>query len=73
VELDAKAQKKSGDARRELKARLSGIKETRDQAARRLEDLRLASDPAWEDVKQGVEQAWTSLSDAVENASKRFQ
>ena len=73
VELDALAEKKTGDARRELKEKLSGIRESRDQAVRRLEDLKLASKPAWEDVKQGVEQAWTSLSNAVDNASKRFQ
>jgi hypothetical protein len=47
VELEALADKKSGDAGRELKANLRGIRESRDQAARRLDDLRLASQPAW--------------------------
>jgi hypothetical protein len=73
LELEAKAEKKSGDARREFKANLSGIRESRDQAVRRLEELRLASKPAWEDVKLGVEQAWSSLSNAVDNASERFK
>ena len=73
VELEAKANEKSGEARREFKAKLSGIRESRAQAKRRLAELRLASEPAWEDVKQGVERAWRSLSDAVDSASERFQ
>lgn len=73
VELEAKANKKTGEVRRELKAKISGLQESKNQAERRLDDLRLASEPAWEDVKQGVEQAWHSLSDAVDNATERFQ
>lgn len=73
VELEARAEKKSGEVRREFKANLSGIRESRDQAVRRLEELRLASKPAWEDVRLGVEQAWNSLSNAVDNASERFK
>lgn len=73
VELEAKANEKTGEVRREFKAKLSGIRESRDQASRRLEELRLASKPAWEDVKQGVEKAWHSLSDAIDSASERFQ
>lgn len=73
VELEAKANEKTGEARRELKSKLTSIREYKDQAERRLDDLRRASKPAWEDVKYGAEQAWTTLSDAVERASKRFQ
>jgi hypothetical protein len=73
VELEALADKKSGDAGRELKANLRGIRESRDQAARRLDDLRLASQPAWEDGKEIIERDQASLSYAVDNASKKFQ
>jgi BMFP domain-containing protein YqiC len=73
VELEAKANEKTGEVRREFKAKISGLRESKAQADRRLEELRLASKPAWEDVKKGVEQAWHSLSDAVDSASSRFQ
>lgn len=73
VDLEAKANEKSGDLRRELKANITGLRESKEQAERRLEDLRLATKPAWEDVKQGVEQAWQSLAKSVERASERFQ
>lgn len=72
VELEAKANEKTGEVRRELKAKLSGLRESKDQAERRLDELRLASKPAWEDVKQGVEKAWHSLSDAIDRATERL-
>ena len=73
VELEAKASEKQGDARREFKDKLSGIRESKDKAERRLNELRAASKPAWEDLKLGVEQAWVSLSNAVDNAGERFK
>ena len=73
IELEAKANEKAGDVRRELKAKLSGIRELKDQADGRLERLRLASQPAWEDAKRGAEQARKSVADAVEKAKERFQ
>ncbi len=38
VELEAKANEKTGEVRRELKAELGGIRESKGQAERRLDD-----------------------------------
>ena len=73
LELEAKAKEKKGEARREMKAKLSWIRESKEQAQRQLQELKMASEPAWEDVKQGADQAYKSLSEAIERASKRFQ
>ena len=73
AELEAQAKSKTGDSRRELKAKLDGIKDRKQELERRVEDLRLASKPAWEDLKHGAEQAWRSLATAVENAGQRLQ
>ena len=73
VNLEAKANEKKGEVRRELHATLSSIRNSKEQMERRLEELRLASEPAWEDVKRGTEQAWSALSDAVRKAGERFQ
>ena len=73
VNLEAMANEKSGEVRRELKATLSGIRDSKEQADRRLQELKLASKPAWEDIKHGVEQAWVSLSDSVDRAAARFK
>lgn len=73
TDLEAKANEKTGEARRELKANLNEIRKSRDKAEQRLQELRLATKPAWEDVKVGVEQAWKSVANAVDSASQRFQ
>ena len=72
IEFEAKANEKTGEVRRELRAELNGIKESRARAKRRLAELRLASKPAWENAKQGVEQARHSVSDAIDSATKRL-
>jgi hypothetical protein len=59
--------------RRELKATLSRIRQSKEQAEQRLAELRLASKPAWEDLKLGAEQAWHFLSESVDRASERFK
>jgi BMFP domain-containing protein YqiC len=72
AELEAKANERSGDARRELKAKISTLRESGREAERRLEEVRLASKEALKDVKLGAEHAWKSLADAVESAGRRF-
>jgi len=71
--LEALANKKTGEARRDLRERLDDIRETREKAEERLKELRSATSPAWDDIKQGFEDAWQSLSTAVDNATDRFQ
>ena len=71
--LEAKASEKKGDARQEIDNTLTKLRDSRKQAGRRLEELRQANQPAWEDMKQGVERAWTSLSTAVNDAAQRYQ
>ena len=73
AELEAIAKKKTGEARRDLGERLDSIRESRKKAEGRLEELRRASKPAWDDVKHGFEDAWKSLSTAVDRATDRFQ
>lgn len=73
AELEAIAGKKTGEARRDLRERLDNIKQSREKAETRLEELREAAKPAWDDMKHGFEDAWQSLSKAVDKATDRFQ
>lgn len=73
VDFEAKANGKKGEVRRELEEKLKGIRKSKDEMERRIEELRLASEPAWQDLKHGAEQAWNSLSDAVKRAGERLQ
>ena len=71
--LEARADETKGDLDSELQSALNSVRETRDKAKQRLDELKSAGEPAWNDVKAGVEQAWQSLSRAVNQASERFQ
>ena len=73
AELEAIAKKKTGEARRDVSEHLDDIRKSREQAEQRLDELRQAASPAWDDVKHGFEDAWHSLSKAVDRATDRFQ
>jgi hypothetical protein len=70
--LHAIADQKTGDANREIRAKLGTIRDARQRTNRQLEELRLASNPAWDDARLGVEHAWKSLSDSVNRTSERY-
>ena len=72
AELEARANEKTGDARREFKSRLVTLREANREAERRLEEAKLASLEAWEDVKLGADRAWKSLANAVDRAGRRL-
>ncbi|MFT4583760.1 MAG: hypothetical protein ACI915_004646 [Gammaproteobacteria bacterium] len=61
------------DARREFKAKLGSIRESKDQMKRRIDELRIAGKPVWGDLKHGGEKARSLLSDAVDRAVERLQ
>lgn len=71
--LEARAGEKKGEVGRDLQSALNSVRDSREKTRHRLEELRAAGEPAWNDVKVGVEQAWKSLSRAVSQASERFQ
>jgi hypothetical protein len=73
IELETRAKSEQGIAQRELRSKLDAIRQSKLRMERRVEEMRLASKPAWEDVKQGAEEAWEALSHAVDKASARFQ
>jgi hypothetical protein len=73
VELETSAKQKKADVQQELKEKLDAIRASKLKMERRLVDMRLASKPAWKDVKQGAEEAWDKLAHAVDKAAERFQ
>ncbi|MDX1405749.1 MAG: hypothetical protein R3192_14480 [Woeseiaceae bacterium] len=73
VEIEAKANRMSGQAQRELQDTIERLREAKKQADDRLRELRQAAKPAWQDMRQGVEQAWQTLSESVKSAGERLQ
>ncbi len=73
AKLEARANSATGAVKREIRSELDDIRKSKEDAETRLQELRSASDSAWEDLKAGAEQAWRSLSRSVEIASARFK
>lgn len=70
--LRARADKASADAALGYKARMETLKRERDKAGDKLDELKSASDDAWEDLKTGLDYATQSLSRALKSAAARF-
>ncbi len=70
--LKAKADSAEADAQLEYYKQIEELRSMQDEAGRKLEELKGASDDAWEDLKAGMDSTWDSLSSAVKSAASRF-
>lgn len=71
--LRAKAKGAQADAQLAYEKQLNELRAKRKQAVDRMEELRHASEGAWQDMKAGVEGAWSSFHDALNKARARFR
>lgn len=70
--LRAKADKASANATLEYKSQIETLKQKRERAGKKLDELKSASDDAWEDLKKGLESATSALGNALKSAAARF-
>lgn len=71
--LKAKAATAESEARVRYFEILDDLKNKQGDAKSKLQELRKASDAAWEEMKEGVETAWSRLGEAVKSASSHFK
>lgn len=71
--LKAQAKQKDADARLQAEDEIDELKQRREKASARLDELQDASEDAWDDVKSGFELAWQNLENATRSATARFQ
>lgn len=71
--LKAKADGAEADSRLRYEKEIDDLKKRQAEARKKLEELRKASDDAWEDMKAGIDSAWSSLGDAIGKATSRFK
>lgn len=73
----AELETKAASAKEELKAGyqhdLAALRQQRDEAMRKLNELRATTGDAWEDLKQGAETAWSDLKSAFAKACGKLQ
>jgi len=70
--LQAKMKGSQADALRNYEEHLKELRAMRKDTLEKMEEVRGASEGAWQDMKAGVEQAWTGLQDAFSKALRRF-
>jgi len=72
-ELESKAHVVKADVKIEYEKQIRQIKDKRDTAMQKLQELKGASTDAWDTLKAGAETAWTDLKNAVTAAKERFK
>ncbi len=70
--LKAKADSAEADAQLEYYKEIEELRTMQETASKKLDELRDASDDAWEDLKAGIDSAWDSLSRSIKSAASRF-
>ena len=72
-QLKTEVEKAGADAKLKYEKYLPTLRAKREQAERKLEELRTASEGTWENVKAGVEHAWSEFGQVAESAIARFR
>jgi uncharacterized protein Yka (UPF0111/DUF47 family) len=70
--FEAKADEAQADARLQYHKQLDTMREQRDIALKRYNEMQNAAADAWETMVQGTEKAWTAWLDAFEDARAKF-
>ncbi|MBI4417385.1 MAG: hypothetical protein HY563_01320 [Ignavibacteriales bacterium] len=71
--LSAKAEKARVDLKADIEEQVNVLKQQRDSARKKLDDLRSRSGEAWEEVREGADSAWRELRTSIDRAIKKFE
>jgi uncharacterized protein YukE len=71
--LQAKADEASGDAKVAYQKEIENLKQKREVAAKKLDELEDASADSWDDAKDGFTEAYKALYDAYKDAVANFK
>ena len=71
--FEANLQNTEANARKEFEAKREEYRKFRSELKEKIVELDVASDNAWEDLKDGAEQSWNALSRAFDKATAHFK
>ena len=71
--LTTKAGKVTADVTNEYNEQIESLKAKQAAARLKIEELQLAGESAWEDLKSGIELAWNAMGEAIDSARSRFK
>jgi len=70
--LTEKTDKLSANLKNDYQEQIEVLKKKRESASEKIDEIQLAGESAWEDLKSGIELAWDAMSEAIESARSRF-
>lgn len=71
--LRAKADKAKAESRIEYQNQIESLRQSRNEAEKKVAELHEAGEGAWEDLKSGVQLAWDAMEQAIKSARTRFK
>jgi len=71
--LRAKSGQLSAEARGKYEEQLKAMRANRDAAHKKLQEMRMATEAAWQHTQSGMDAAWASMKNALEKASSQFK
>ncbi len=71
--FEAGFQHASADAQKEYEAKREEYRKLRSELKEKIVELDVASDNAWDDLKDGAEKSWSALSKAFDEAASHFK
>lgn len=71
--LKAKAKKAEADSKLEADKKINELEGRIEEGQTKLNELKEASDEAWESVKSGFDAAWSSLKSGFEDAASKLK
>jgi len=72
-ELETRARAARSDAKISYESQIAQLKGQRDDAMKKLQELKGASSEAWDVLKAGAETAWAEMKNAVAAAKEKFK
>jgi len=71
-ELEGKARATKDDVKIKYEKHIRGLRDQREAATKKLQELKGASGEAWDTMKSGVETAWANLRTSISEAKQKF-
>jgi hypothetical protein len=72
-ELRVRAESSAANARGEIRAKITELREKKTAAQLKLDELKSSTKDAWGDVKEGMDGAMDDLEDSYKDAASRFK
>jgi uncharacterized coiled-coil DUF342 family protein len=73
VELESKTRTAKADVKTSYENQIRQLKDKRDAAMQKLQELKGASSDAWDTLRAGAETSWADLKKAVTAAADKFK